>query len=58
MTDHLREDDVDLAKTPLTLGPLLTIDAANERFVKNPAADALLRREYRRPFVVPSANEI
>ncbi len=58
MTDHLRENDVDLTKTPLTLGPSLTIDAANERFVKNPAADALLRREYRRPFVVPSATEI
>jgi hypothetical protein len=54
----LGANNVDLAKTPLTLGPLLAIDAANEKFVNNAAADALLRREYRKPFVVPSESEL
>jgi predicted dehydrogenase len=58
MVEHLRENDVDLAKTPLTLGAPLKIDAAHERFVDNPAADALLAREYRQPFVVPEEKHL
>jgi len=58
MVDHLRENEVDLRRTPLTLGPSLAIDSDAEKFVAAPAADALLGREYRRPFVVPSEQEI
>lgn len=58
MVDHLRENGVDLERTPLTLGPTLAIDAARERFVDSPEADALLSRTYRKPFVVPAENEI
>jgi predicted dehydrogenase len=58
LTEHLGANKVDLAKTPLTLGPLLAIDSANEKFVNNAPADALLRREYRKPFVVPSESEL
>ncbi|MCA9132409.1 MAG: Gfo/Idh/MocA family oxidoreductase [Planctomycetales bacterium] len=58
MTGHLRDHGVKLDQTPLTAGPLLKIDNANEKFVDNQAADRLLSREYRRPFVVPAASEI
>jgi predicted dehydrogenase len=58
MIDHLRKNDVDLAKTPLTLGPLLRLDADQERFRDHEQANELLGREYRRPFVLPSENEV
>lgn len=53
MQTHLEERGVDLSKTPLTLGAALDIDG--ETFVGNPAANELLTREYRAPFVVPGA---
>ena len=55
---HLAENDVDIEKKPLTLGPWLAIDSQSEAFIGNPAADALLTRDYREPFVVPKADEI
>ena len=58
MVEHLSENEVDLNKTPLTLGPQLAIDSAQEKFVGNAAANALLGREYRQPFVVPSESEL
>lgn len=53
MAQHFAANNIDLEKTPLTLGAALTIDPAAERFVGNDAANALLTREYRKPFVVP-----
>lgn len=53
---HLAENNIDIDKTPLTLGPWLKID--KEQFTDNPAATALLTREYRKGFVVPSENEV
>lgn len=58
MLAHLRENNVDLLKTPLTLGAPLQIDAAKERFLDSDPANRLLAREYRRPFVVPEENEV
>lgn len=55
---HLRKNEVDLEKTPITLGPMLTMDPAKEVFVGNDAANKMLTREYRKPFVVPGENEI
>src|SRR5262249_36146848 len=57
---HLAENDVDLEETPLTLGSLLRIDPERKReaFLDNGRADALLTREYRRPFVVPAEGEV
>ena len=55
---HLVENNVDLDKSRLTLGPLLQLDSDKEKFAHNPAADALLTREYRKPFVVPAENEV
>jgi predicted dehydrogenase len=55
---HLADNGVDIEKTPLTIGPWLEIDSDNERFVNSPTANAMLTRDYRKPFVVPPANEI
>jgi hypothetical protein len=52
---HLVENNVDLEKSKLTLGPLLRLDAEEEKFLANASADALLAREYRKPFVVPAS---
>ena len=55
MVEHLHANNVDLNKTPLTLGSLLTVDGKNERFTGANAARAnkLLTAEYRAPFTVP-----
>jgi hypothetical protein len=53
MLEHLGRNGVDLAKTPLALGPWLNMDPKTERFRENDAANALLSRDYRKPFVVP-----
>lgn len=55
---HLTDNGVDIEKTPLTLGSWLAIDSDNERFVDSPAANTMLTRDYRKPFVVPPENEI
>ena len=55
---HLADNDVDLQKDQLILGPWLKIDSDKERFIDSPAADTYLTREYREPFVVPSAEAI
>ena len=57
-TEHLTDNKLDLATTKLASGPTLAIDTANETFVDNSAADALLTREYRAPFVVPPAGQV
>jgi len=53
--EHLRENGVNLDVKPAVLGPWVTFDAKQERFVKEfaDAASALSRREYRPPFVMP-----
>ncbi len=55
---HLEENEINLGKTPLTLGAALRLDPEREAFLDNPQADALLTREYRAPFVVPAENEV
>jgi predicted dehydrogenase len=56
MVEHLAANDVNLDKTPLTLGVPLEIDGNRERFKGEFAklASPLLTREYRAGFVVPS----
>ena len=54
MIEHLAvKNDVDLKATPLTLGPALTMDTKAETFHNHKAANKLLTRKYRKPFVVP-----
>ena len=57
-TDHLADNDLDPATTRLSYGPTLKVNTANETFVDNSAADALLTRDYRAPFVVPPAGQV
>jgi predicted dehydrogenase len=55
---YLQANGVDLDKTPLTMGPMLKIDPKTETVIGNPAANALLARQPRAPFVVPTADKI
>jgi predicted dehydrogenase len=55
---HLAANGVDLAKAPMSLGPMLKVDPQRETVLDNTAACALLTREYRAPFIVPKANEV
>lgn len=55
MLTHLDANQIDLGKTPLTAGPVITLDPERERFV-GPFADeanTLATRKYRAPFVMP-----
>lgn len=42
----------------MAMDPQLWLDSDSETFLDNPHANALLTREYCKPFVVPSENEI
>jgi predicted dehydrogenase len=53
MQQHLAANEVDINLDKLILGEFLKMNPRSERFIGNPAADALLTREYRPPFVVP-----
>ena len=57
-TQHLTDNNLDAKTTPLALGMNLAVDAVNEKFVDNSAADTMLTREYRAPFVVPPAGQV
>jgi len=49
---HLKHNGVDLNETPMTLGPMLQMDAKTETFINNDAANAMLTRKYRENFEV------
>jgi len=51
--EHLERNGVDLGSSRATLGPWLKMDPKKERFTNSDAANALLTREYRKPYVVP-----
>ena len=52
--DNLKDAlNMDLSKYTWQVGPKLAFDAQAEKFVNNAAADALLTREPRPPYVVP-----
>ena len=55
MVEHLAANNVDLTKTPVTFGAPLAVDSAAERFTgeNSASANALLTRDYRKPFIVP-----
>ncbi len=56
--EHLRANDVELQATPFQVGPMLRLNPEAETFVDRPDADAMLTREYRAPFVVPSRAQV
>lgn len=53
--EHLKMNGVDLQSSKATLGPMLNLDVEQQQFVGDLAdeANALSRRQYRKPFVVP-----
>jgi predicted dehydrogenase len=53
MEDHLKGDGVPLDQTSYSLGRKLATRPGMESFVSDSEADALLKRQYRAPFVVP-----
>lgn len=56
LLEHLRANEIDIDSASVTLGPMLEFDAEREQFKSSAAADKLLRREDRRPFVVPEIS--
>ncbi|HJT34092.1 MAG TPA: Gfo/Idh/MocA family oxidoreductase [Pirellulales bacterium] len=55
--DHLKANGVS-DTTVGRLGASLQFDPAEEKFVANSAADELLTRDYRAPFIVPAAGQV
>ena len=55
---HLTDNGTDLAKYPISLGPLLQFDPAAEVFPDSRAATAMVTREYRDGFVCPTADKV
>jgi predicted dehydrogenase len=55
---HLKDNGVEMAAAKLLVGPVLKCDSKTETFIGSDAANALLTREYRKPFVVPAAGEV
>jgi hypothetical protein len=53
MFEHLRANEVKLDGPVVTQGAWLEMDPATERFTNNDAANELLRRQDRAPFIVP-----
>lgn len=53
MKEHLAANGVDISKDRLVLGTHLKMNPEKERFVMNHRANKLLKRDYRKPFVVP-----
>ena len=60
MVGHLAGNKVDLASQQLISGQSLQLDPKKEIFVGSGAkqSNPHLTREYRKPFVVPSANDV
>jgi predicted dehydrogenase len=55
---HLKDNGVDMAATKLQVGPVLPFDPSSETFPGNEKANAMLTREYRKPYVVPAAGQV
>ena len=55
---HLEKNGVDLDKYRMSLGAFLEFDTEKELFTNNEAANAMLTREYREPYVCPTADKV
>jgi hypothetical protein len=56
--EHLSSNKVDVANGKVRIGSALKFDPKTETFPSNEAANKLLTREYRKPFVVPPAGQV
>jgi len=54
--EYLKEAGVDMERNKIIFDAHLHFDPQKEAFLSNPKADALLTREYRAPFVVPTED--
>jgi predicted dehydrogenase len=52
MSEHLAANNVDLEKTPATLGMVLKMNQGNSKFIENKRANYLLTRKPREPYVI------
>jgi predicted dehydrogenase len=55
---HFRDNGVDLDKYPMSMGPMLAFDPQKEVFTNSDAANKILHREYRAPFVCPTPDKV
>ncbi|MBN2316944.1 MAG: Gfo/Idh/MocA family oxidoreductase [Sedimentisphaerales bacterium] len=55
---HFVDNGVDLDKYPMSMGPLLKFDPEKEVFTNSTAANEVLNREYRKPFVCPTPDKV
>jgi predicted dehydrogenase len=55
---HLVDNGVDIKKATLGYNGPLAFDPSTETFPGNAAANAMLTRDYRKPFVVPAADKV
>jgi len=55
---HLKDNGVDLDKYPISMGPRLQFDPEKEVFTNSAAASKILHRQYRAPFVCPTADQV
>ncbi|MCX5647362.1 MAG: Gfo/Idh/MocA family oxidoreductase [Phycisphaerae bacterium] len=55
---HFKDNGVDLDKTPMSIGPLLAFDPEKEVFTNSAEANKILHRQYREPFVCPTADKV
>ena len=55
MMANLQANEIDFAKEPMTIGPILTMDPKIEKFTGEDSewANMYVKRNYREPFVVP-----
>jgi predicted dehydrogenase len=58
MKEHLARNGVNVESHQLTMGPWLKFDPKKERFIDNDAANVLVSREYRKPYVVPKDKDL
>jgi len=55
---HFKDNGVDLDKTPMSIGPLLQFDPQKEVFTNSAEANKILPRQYREPFICPTADKV
>jgi predicted dehydrogenase len=55
---HLTDNGVDLAKYPISMGPLLKFDPEREVFSNSKAATEMLARAYRNGFICPAPDKV
>jgi predicted dehydrogenase len=55
MLEHLDANEINLGNEPITVGPMLTMDPQQEKYVGEYSnwANMYIKRNYREPFVVP-----